>query len=256
MSSILRKLLDISEQQRKRKRFKRVLNEFKPSLNELSLYCAENKAMSGIKNLTIIGFEARINRFDPTYVQDWDSWLNVHPDQQAAQFGFVLRKWQACRPNRMRRTKMDNLHEPPYLEDLLTEANPYLRILDDFEIRQSESLSQEKTHALSELWRVFQNLPYQGRAFNGLASVTGISKAVLLLTKGRVGPALDSTVRANLNVGNILTAGHWIDVLKAVNEDIQIFEAKNGITLTMAAPRWAQRLNSGRIYDMALGPGD
>jgi Fic family protein len=50
-------------------------------------------------------------------------------------------------------------------------------------------------------------------------------------------------------VGNILTAVQWIDVLKAVNEDIQIFEAKNGITLNMAAPQWAQRLNSGRIYD-------
>jgi hypothetical protein len=57
-------------------------------------------------------------------------------------------------------------------------------------------------------------------------------------------------------VGKILTAGQWIDVLKVVNEDIQIFEAKNNITLTMAAPKWAQHLHSGRIYDMALGPGD
>ncbi|MCX6226123.1 MAG: hypothetical protein NTV01_15455 [Bacteroidia bacterium] len=212
--------------------------------------------MSGIKNLTIIGFEARINRFDPSYVQDWDSWLNVHPDQQAAQFGLVLRKWQACRPNRMRRTRIEQIHEPPYLEDLLAEANPYLRILDDFDIRLRESFSREKADALSELWRIFQHLPYQGRALNGLASVTGISKAVLLLTRGRVGPALDSTVRANLNVRKILSADQWIDLLKIVNEDVQLFEAKNGTTLNMAAPKWAQHLNSGRIYDMALGPGD
>jgi len=88
--------------------------------------------MSGIKNLTVKEFEARINRFDPSYIQDWNSWLNVHSDQQASQFGFVLRKWQACRPNRMRRTRMDPLHDPPYLEDLLAEANPYLRILANF----------------------------------------------------------------------------------------------------------------------------
>lgn len=212
--------------------------------------------MAGIKNLTVKEFEARINRFDGTYVHDWDSWLKVPPEQQAARFGLVLRKWQACRPNRMRRTRSEQIHEPPYLEDLIAEANHYLRILDDFELHLSESFSRDKTHALSELWRIFQHLPYQGRALNGLASVTGISKAVLLLTMGRVGPALDSTVRANLNVGKILTADQWIDVLKIVNEDVQLFEAKNGITLTMAAPKWSQRLNSGRIYDMALGPGD
>jgi hypothetical protein len=56
-------------------------------------------------------------------------------------------------------------------------------------------------------------------------------------------------------VGRILTADEWIDVLKFVNEDIRLFEAKNDITLTMAAPKQAQCLNSGRIYDMALGPG-
>ena len=173
--------------------------------------------MAGIKNLTVKEFEARINRFDGTYVHDWDSWLKVPPEQQAARFGLVLRKWQACRPNRMRRTRSEQIHEPPYLEDLIAEANHYLRILDNFVLHLSESFSRDKTHALSELWRIFQHLPYQGRALNGLASVTGIS---------------------------------------IVNEDVQLFEAKNGITLTMAAPKWAQHLNSGRIYDMALGPGD
>jgi hypothetical protein len=77
-----------------------------------------------------------------------DSWLNIHPDQQAAQFGFVLRKWQECRPNRMRRTtRIEQIHEPPYLEDFLAEANPYLRILDDFDIRLRESFSREKAQS-------------------------------------------------------------------------------------------------------------
>ena len=45
---------------------------------------------------------------------------------------------------------------------------------------------------------------------NGTASCVGITKAVMLLTDGRIGPALDSQVRLNLGVAKPINAEEWI----------------------------------------------
>jgi hypothetical protein len=211
--------------------------------------------MPGIEKLTVEEFQARINRFDQQYVRDWTTWLNTQPDARATQLGLVLRRWQACRPNTMRRTKAEKQHSPPYLDDLIAQAAQHLQQLQHFDIRIGASFAPQNCDSLIEVWNVFQNLSYHGRVRNGLAGVVGISKAVLLLTDGRVGPAFDSEVRRNLQLGSIDNPRQWIDALKTVCRDIRAFERNNQISLQDAAPRHYGGLHSGRLYDMALGPG-
>jgi hypothetical protein len=154
----------------------------------------------------------------------------------------------------MRRTQVEKQHDAPYLEDLITQAAQYLHILENFDIRENTSFTQQNCSSLVQLWAVFQNLSYHGRARNGLAGVVGISKAVLLLTDGRVGPAFDSKVRGHLRLREVANANEWINALCIVSRDIQAFEANNQTTLQQAVPRIHAGLQSGRIYDMALGP--
>lgn len=211
--------------------------------------------MPGIAHLTVEEFQERINRFAQQYVDDWNGWLNAQPNARAEQLGVILRRWQACRPNRMRRTQAENLHGAPYLEDLINQAAQHLQALQNFDIRNNASFSPQNCGSLIQLWDIFQNLSYYGRARNGLAGVVGISKAILLLTNGRVGPAFDSEVRRHLGLGNIANANEWINALCTASRDIQAFEANNQTTLQHATPHPHARLQSGRIYDMALGPG-
>jgi len=212
--------------------------------------------MPGIANISVEEFQNRINRFDQGYVDDWNNWIAVQPNDRAAQFGAILRKWQACRPNRMRRIRAEQLHIEPYLEDLIGGSAQYWQALQGFDIRLQASFTQQACDSLVHLWGIFQNLSYHGLARNGLAGIVGISKAVLLLSKGRVGPAFDSEVRRHLELRSIGNANEWICALQIASRDIQQFEAANQVTLQQAAPQQHAGLYSGRIYDMALGPGD
>ena len=236
--------------------------------------------MHGIANLTIKEFQNAINRFNRTYVTDWKEWLDTPPTNRANKLGVVLRKWDACRPNIMRRTQDDGQHEPPFLEDLienavgpltiLNQTKEPLKILNDFNILADNRLRIKSTReykyakeqydeileSLHKLWEIFKDLSFGDRARGGLAGVVGISKATLLLTDGRVGPAFDSKVRENLNIRKINNSMDWINALRLVSRDIQDFEAKKKTTLQEAAPDDFKTLHSGRLYDMALGPGE
>jgi len=210
--------------------------------------------MPCIANNTVQEFQRRVQRFNKSYVNDWKAWIAVTDNHRPAQFGAILRRWKACRPNRMRRTQAEQSHAAPYLEDLIAQSNSFLQALRNFDIRGRASLSSEMRESLEHLWELFQHLSYRGRARNGLAGVVGISKAVLLLTEGRVGPAFDSVVRGHLKIQEPRNAGQWVDALQIVTEDIQAFESLNCCTLQDAAPPEFTGLHSGRIYDMALGP--
>lgn len=211
--------------------------------------------MPGIATITVEEFQDRINRFDQSYVNDWNRWIAVQPGQRTAQFGAILRRWQACRPNRMRRARAERLHDDPYLDDLINNSAQCLQALQNFDIRVQTSFTQQACDSLVQLWNIFQDLSYHGHVRGGRAGIVGISKAVLLLTEGRVGPAFDSEVRTHLGLRCIENANEWICALQVVSRDIQQFESANQITLQQAVPQQHAGLSSGRIYDMALGPG-
>ena len=155
----------------------------------------------------------------------------------------------------MRRVKSETKHDPPYLEDLIAEASLSVQVLRYFEMRNLDSFTCQAEEALEQLWGTFQRLSHQGPVRNGLAGVVGISKAVLLLTEGRVGPAFDSEVRCRLGIPKPEDAREWIQALRLASRDIHAFETANKCALQSAAPSPFASMHTGRIYDMALGPG-
>jgi hypothetical protein len=193
-----------------------------------------------------------LDRFAPRYLRDWDEWLAAAPPARPELFGRILRRWQATRPLAMRRIAREAKHEPPYLDDLFESASSptgALAVLGDLTVLDVASRTYQQDKALKNLWDLFSGL-----TTTQSASCVGISKAVLLLTDGRVGPALDSQVRTWLGISKPTTAAAWIGVLEGVGEDIAEFEARNGPFRDAVPARFAH-LAYGRLYDMAFGPG-
>ena len=144
----------------------------------------------------------------------------------------------------MRRCRADGLHPPPYVEDLVDEAAPSLRQLRRFDLA-SGRVTPGQAQALGDVWRIFERLPV-----DAAASCVGITKAVLLLSDGRIGPALDSHVRRNAGIRAPATAEAWVESLRGVAEDVAAFESRWGVSLRDAVSAECRHVGLGRIYDM------
>ncbi len=193
---------------------------------------------------------AKLGAFTASYVADWEKWLKVAAPDRVARFAAILRGWQATRPLPMRRPRAEASHEPPYIEDLLDEAAPQLDALGDLTVAGIASASPDQINALHGLWAVFSNLPQRGSA-----SGVGITKAVMLLTHGRIGPALDSIVRKKIGLkDHPRSSEEWLGILRRISEDIHAFEERHG-NLAGIVPHPFAKYQVGRLYDMVLGPG-
>jgi hypothetical protein len=191
---------------------------------------------------------AAVDAFAPEYVNDWDWWLTAPPARRPVVMGKILRRWRATRPKPMRRAQVDANHPPPYLDDLLADAEAPVRELADLDVARVAQRSPAQDEALRTLWTGFSRLTAKD-----VASCVGITKAVMLATDGSFGPALDSEVRGRLRVGKPVTSTEWIRVLEDVADDIEEFEGREGpMSSVVSAP--FQHLRIGRLYDMALGP--
>jgi hypothetical protein len=199
-----------------------------------------------IRKMTPEQVRAAIDAFSPKYVEDWDAWLAVSPRGRAKLFGQTLRKWQATRPRPSRRIRAEARHEPPYLDDLVESAGGPLRVLEDLTVLNVAQRSHQQDEALAVMWDVFSGLTVTGHA-----SCVGITKAVLLLTDGRIGPAFDSNVQRRLSRPG--TSAAWVRILEEVGHDIAAFESAHGPLAQVVSPRFAH-LGPGRLYDMILGP--
>jgi len=105
--------------------------------------------------------------------------------------------------------------------------------------------------ALLGLWAVFERLSQKKTT-----SCVGITKAILLVTNGRIGPAFDSTVRKKLGLKDRLKSSEeWLGALRGISEDILDFENRHGMKLVDVVPGRFDRYHVGRLYDMVLGPG-
>lgn len=191
---------------------------------------------------------AAVDGFSFRYAQDWELWTAAPDPSRPALFGQILRRWQATRPLAMRRIKAEAQHDGPYLEDLLVEATGHVEVLGDLTVVTISRRAPEQTIALAGLWDVFSRLTTSGHA-----SCVGISKAVLLVTDGRIGPALDSEVRSTLGIPRPTSYREWLHVVEGVGRDIVAFESLHGSLAKVVPSRFA-RLAYGRLYDMALGP--
>jgi hypothetical protein len=191
---------------------------------------------------------AAVDGFSVRYVADWEMWLAASPRARPKRFGEILRKWQATRPKPMRRIRAEANHGAPFLEDLLDGAAEPVLVLGEKTVLTIGHRSIQEDNALRALWDVFSHL-----SETGLASCVGISKSVLLVTDGRIGPAFDSNVRRELGLGRPETCREWLQILEAVGDDIAAFESKHGPLAKAVSPRFEQ-LGYGRLYDMILGP--
>jgi hypothetical protein len=205
-------------------------------------------AIEVLRNMTPAEVRHAVDGFSARYVADWDLWLAAPPTARPRRFGEILRRWQATRPKPMRRIRVEADHGAPFLEDLLDRAVKPVLVLGDKTVATIGRRSIQEDDALRALWDIFSHL-----SETGLASCVGITKSVLLVTDGRIGPALDSSVRAELGVARAETCRDWLEILEAVGDDILAFEARHGALAEAVAPRFGH-LAYGRLYDMVLGP--
>lgn len=176
-----------------------------------------------IRRVTREEFRAAVDGFDRRYARDWDAWLAVEPSARARLFGRILRKWNATRPKTMRRIRSEAIHGAPFLEDLPELAVEPLERLNDLTVLTVADRTARQSRALADLWTLFSSLPS-----DGTASCVGITKAVLLLTNGRIVPAFDSNVRRQIGAGRPETCTAWVGILEGVAEDIAAFESRHG----------------------------
>jgi len=105
------------------------------------------------------------------------------------------------------------------------------------------------TDAICNLWRIFED----GLCLKGNATEVGVTKAILLVTKGRIGPAFDSSVKAALNV-YVRDCKTYIKVLGEIASELAGFEARELTTLDGLAEQAGRPADVGRAVDMVLGP--
>jgi hypothetical protein len=201
----------------------------------------------------------RMRMFSVAYKQDWKDWVAVagevrsDADVVAAAFRRVLRRWSAVR-SRMKgrvvrhcRTSADA--DDLCLDDLIAEARPFLNELGTLSLRDVSSLTHRQERALRMLWEIFRDLPTHGSA-----NAVGITKAVKLLTLGRIGPAFDAVVCRNIQVQAPCSADEWIAALGAISEDLRYFERRSERRLEdLVEPAW-RPVAVGRAFDMLAGP--
>ena len=206
--------------------------------------------VSVLREMTPDEIRRKLGEFTASYVLDWETWLQATDAKRVSTFASILRSWQATRPLPMRRPRAEASHEPPHIEDLLEEASQNLEALGDLNVSGLALASSDQINALHGLWATFLKLPQRGTA-----SCVGITKAIMLLTNGRIGPAFDSIVRKKLGLKDHLKSSEeWVGVLYGISEDIVAFEKLHG-NLTDIVPAQLAKYHVGRLYDMVLGPG-
>jgi hypothetical protein len=212
-----------------------------------------------LAEMTPAKVRSAIEGFPEKYMQDWKAWLievaQGSDAAKAAEFRRILKGWQAVRGQTkgrtVRHTRTVGGHEPPFTDDLLERARPFLATLTGFSVRSVASATDAQRAALDGLWTGFKDLPTVGQA-----RCVGITKAVMLITLGRVGPALDSAVRNKLGIREPEDADDWIEALKRVAADLEVFERRHVVRIEDLVEEQWKPIEVGRVYDMVFGPRD
>jgi hypothetical protein len=198
-----------------------------------------NKKSEEVKQL-IEGFSHRyvadLNNFALTIEQ-----YSFTSPQTANHLNKLLRKWSGCRPKSARK---DRLH-------LLKLLDTDLKSISHVDLRNIQNISPYERLAISRIWSQLQTQICDAPKSTAVAP----SKAMLILTNGRLGPALDSNARKTLKLPKTLNPDEYLSFLCAISEDIAAFEKINApVILEDLVPKKWQPVFIGRVYDMAIGP--
>ena len=193
-----------------------------------------------------------IKGFDSDYVNDWNRWLRVSegcdfqvagtPFSVASEFRQIMWKWRACRPKPYR--------SATDLQGVLDSATDALKQMGSTDLRCFRAPDKVLIDAICNLWRIFEH----GLCSEGKATEVGVSKAILLVTKGKVGPAFDSSVKDAFNIRRIRDCGTYVKMLTEIAGELAAFEAREKTTLDDLAKRAGRPAAVGRAVDMVLGP--
>ncbi len=212
-----------------------------------------------LSDSSVADIRRRMRGFDDSYKRDWQRWIDVaqsaplESPASAERFRDVLRRWQAVRSKTkgrvVRQCRASAVEGDLCIEELLTEASAFVHELGDFSLREAARPTAREERALRFLWDIFRDLPS-----SGTANAVGITKAVKLVTLGRIGPALDTVVRDNLGIEEPRTGDEWVAVLRLISADLAKFERRHRVRLeTLVEDRW-KPIAVGRAYDMVAGP--
>jgi hypothetical protein len=200
-----------------------------------------NKKSEEVKRL-IEGFSHRyvadLNNFALTIEQ-----YSFTSPQAANHLNKLLRKWRGCRPKSARKDRLP----------LLKLLDKDFKSISQIDLRNFRHISPFERITISRIWSELQNQICDVKKSTAVAP----SKAMLILTNGRLGPALDSNVRKSLKLPKVLSPDDYISLLNAISEDIAVFEQVNApVILEDLVPIEWQPVFVGRAYDMAIGPRD
>ena len=198
-----------------------------------------NKNEEEIRTL-FCGFSQRYLKDIHYFKKTTDKFGLISP-QSAMDLSLLLKKWTACRPSSV------NTDILPLLKEL--EAD--LTTISDLDLRNIRGASPNEKEALTRIWSKLINGLCVPKKLSGVAP----SKAILILTNGRLGPALDSHARAVLGLPEIVSVVEYFTIMYAISEDIAAFEEAHPPILieTLISEEW-QPVFVGRAYDMAVGP--
>lgn len=195
----------------------------------------------------------RINRFPRRYVQDWKNWLAVSmcfdagpttiPIPVAEKFGEILWNWRAC--GRFQRP-LDAVE----LLETLKKALPFVHALGASDLRTFRFPTDSLRKLIRSLWIIF----YNGFCKKGTAGDVAITKAILLATRGRIGPAFDSNVQSASGIFYIPDSENLVSFLSSLAAQIHIFEDQHGVRIESLVPVDRGPVAIGRAIDMLLGP--
>jgi hypothetical protein len=81
-----------------------------------------------------------------------------------------------------------------------------------------------------------------------------VTKAILLTTRGRIGPAFDSNVSTNLGVLSIFESEQLVSILSRLTRELAAFESRHSLRIENLVPAEWGPVAVGRAIDMLLGP--
>lgn len=198
-----------------------------------------NKQREKVANL-IQGFSIRYVTDLKNFATTTEHYGLISP-QTAKQLCRLIGKWHGCRPSPVSKN----------LLPLLTDLDADLKAIATIDLRSILRASSNEMEAISQIWSSLMNQICDNKPQSEVAA----SKAMLILTNGRLGPALDSNARKSLRLPRIQSSGDYLAFLLAISEDVAAFEKANSpILLEDLVPKeWCPVL-VGRAYDMAIGP--
>ncbi len=203
-----------------------------------------------LQALTAAAAQEQIENFSCRYVQHWIEWLRVSEGHDfragstsiriASKFKRIMGSWKACRPKRLRETIE--------LQRTLDSITRPLLLLGLADLRCFQAPAQALVDGICGLWQIFEEGLCAGKA-----TEVGVSKAILLVTKGRIGPAFDSNVKTKLKAWYVSDCNTYLKALADVARELAAFEAREA-NLEELAAQAGRPAAVGRALDMVFGP--